>query len=504
LPSRSCGRVLALLVTAALALALAGTASAAKYIVLYHQQAVPASATTDIQKAGGTVVAKYSQIGVVIAKSSSLTFRSKLIDDIRIEGVASTANFWTKMSPAGQSREPGDLPNAPATDADTFSGLQWDMRQIRAPEAHAITGGSPAVVVGDIDTGLDKDHPDLVANIDFSRSVSCESGAPNPSPAAWDDRNGHGTHTAGTIAAGANGIGIVGVAPNVKIAGIKSSNDDGFFFPEMVICSFMWAGTHQIDITNNSYFADPWYFNCRNDPVQRAIWKAESRAIRFAQSKGVTVVAAAGNFSDDLAHPTRDIISPDFPPGSEEERSVRNNCVVIPVEIPGVVGVSATGDLRLKSFYSNYGSGVIEVAAPGGDSILQLTPDAPNGRVLSTWPQEIPCLRPEVDPTPPTSTYCYLQGTSMASPHATGVAALIVSWFGNAGSSQNGKLRPGQVQARLEQTADPTPCPDAATLALYAPFPSVSNEAPQECTGGRGSNDWYGKGIINALRALTR
>jgi subtilisin family serine protease len=162
------------------------------------------------------------------------------------------------------------------------------------PEAHGITRGSPAVVVGDIDTGLDKDHPDLLANIDFAKSVSCESGAPDSSPAAWDDHNGHGTHTAGTIAAAANGIGIVGVAPNVRIAGIKASNDAGFFFPEMVICAFDWAGKQKLDVTNNSYFADPWLFNCRNDAEQRAIWKAEQRAIRYAQSQGVTVVAPWG------------------------------------------------------------------------------------------------------------------------------------------------------------------------------------------------------------------
>jgi subtilisin family serine protease len=495
------------LLTAALALALAGTASAAKYIVLYHQHAVPASATTDIQKAGGTVVAKYSQIGVVIAESSSPTFRSKLISDIRIEGVAATTSFGIRADGTVADAEgppPGDLPNAPATDADTFSGLQWDMRQIHAPEAHEITGGSRAVVVGDIDTGLDKDHPDLVQNIDFSKSVSCESGAPDPNPAAWDDRNGHGTHTAGTIAAASNGIGIVGVAPNVKVAGIKSSTDEGFFFPEMVVCSFMWAGTQHLDVTNNSYFADPWYFNCKNDPEQRAIWQAESRAIRFAMTQGVTVVAASGNFSDDLAHPTRDVISPDFPPGSEQERRVRNNCAVIPVEVPGVVGVNATGSLELKSFYSNYGVGVTDISAPGGDSILQLTPEAPNGRVLSTWPQEIPCTRQEVDPGPPASTYCYLQGTSMASPHVAGTAALIVSWFGDASSRQNVKMRPGAVDAILEQTADSIACPDDATLALYAPFPSVSNEEPQTCQGGTGYNSWYGHGEVNALRAVTR
>jgi subtilisin family serine protease len=150
------------------------------------------------------------------------------------------------------------------------------MRQIHTPEAHAITGGSPAVLVGDIDTGIDFSHPDLRPNIDVANSANCVSGAPVAGLAAQDD-NGHGTHTAGTIAAASNGFGIVGVAPNVRIAGIKAGNSAGFFFPEAVICSFVWAATHGVDVTNNSYFADPYLFNCRNDPVQRAIWKAEQR-----------------------------------------------------------------------------------------------------------------------------------------------------------------------------------------------------------------------------------
>ena len=209
-------------------------------------------------------------------------------------------------------------------------------------------------------------------------------GVPNTSPAAWNDDNGHGTHTAGTIAAARNGIGIVGVAPNVKIAGIKAGNADGFFFPEAVVCAFMWAGSHGIQVTNNSYFADPWLFNCKNDPGQRAIWNAERRAIRFAQSNGTLVVAAAGNQADDLAHPTQDATSPDDT--NPVLRAIHNDCAVVPVEVPGVVGVSANGNLGFKSFYSSYGSGGVQVVAPGGDSILQLTAASPNGRVLSTWP----------------------------------------------------------------------------------------------------------------------
>ena len=516
-------RVLLLVLTGALALAFAATASAAKYVVLYKQHAVAGDAGSKVRAAGGSVVASYPQIGVIIAESTSPTFRDRLMRDARIEGVSSTEGFGVRAAPVEDaSHDDGDLPNAPAADADNLSPLQWDMRQIHAPEAHAITGGSPAVVVGDIDTGLDKDHPDLVANIDFSRSASCESGAPDTNPAAWDDHFGHGTHTAGTIAAAANGIGIVGVAPNVKLAGIKSSTDEGFFFPEMVICSFMWAGGTpgsgpRVDVTNNSYFADPFLYNCRNDPRQRAIWKAEKRAIDYAQKQGVVHFAALGNDSDDRAHPRFDVISPDFPPGSEEEREITNACVVIPVEVDGVVGVSAVGNRRqtdgdddpndyLKSFYSAYGVGVTEVTGPGGDSIFGVTPEAVNGRVLSTWPQEIPCLRRVDDPALGGSSYCYQQGTSMATPHAAGVAALIISRFGNLNSPQNGKMRPSAVAAHVQQTADAQPCPTELPpgyAEFTRPAPAGQEGAPQECQGGPGNTSWYGKGQVNALRAVT-
>jgi lantibiotic leader peptide-processing serine protease len=487
-----------------LVFAFAGVASAAKYVVLYKAKGVPADGGAVIRSAGGTVVASYAQIGVLIADSSSSTFRANVLRDARVADVSSTGGFAVQFPDveSASGGATGDLPNAPATDADSFSGLQWDMRQMHVPEAHAITGGSPSVIVGDLDTGLDKDHPDLIPNIDFADSASCIGGAPNQDPAAWDDDNGHGTHTAGIIAASANGVGTVGVAPNVRIAGVKVGDVNGFFFPEAVVCGFMWAATHHFDVTNNSYFADPWYFNCHNDSEQQAIWKAESRAIEYAESQGVTVVAALGNFDDDLAHPTQDVISPDTGPG--EPRRISNNCVVVPTEVPGVIGVTATGVFRQKSYYSNYGVSVTDVAAPGGDAILQRNAEAVNGRVLSTYPAEQPCARRLVDAsTVPVSVYCYLQGTSMASPHVAGLAALVISRWGTSSSPQNGKLSPGSVAAMLQQTADPQGCPDAATLAQYAPFTSTSNGAPQTCQGGTGYNSWYGKGIVNALSAIT-
>jgi subtilisin family serine protease len=470
--------------------ALVRAGSAQTYIVLYKTQSVSMDAANVIAKAGGVLVANYDAIGVVIARSDHDAFRSNLMKNSAIQGVAATERFATQLPDEGVNDAADALvtPNTPAPGSDPLSVLQWDMDQIHAPDARAINGGSSSVLVGDIDTGLDYTHPDLAANVDDAASVNCVSGAPVQGMIAANDDNGHGTHTAGTIAAAKNGIGIVGVAPNVKIAGIKAGNADGFFFPEAVVCAFMWAATHHINVTNNSYFADPWLFNCRNDAEQRAIWNAERRAISYAISKGVTVVAAEGNQADDLAHPTQDATSPDDT--NPVLRTIHNDCAVVPVEVPGVIGVTANGNLQLKSFYSSYGLGSAGVIAPGGDSILQLTAAAPNGRVLSTYPAAFPCTRKVVDGG---ATYCYLQGTSMASPHAAGVAALIAS---------QGITNPGAVAAKLQSTADPIDCPP--DLSIYAFFPAVDNGAPQVCQGALNYNSFNGHGQINALSAVTQ
>ena len=489
-------RTLALLGSAVLAGSLMIAAPAAiageskTYLVVYKSLAVPNDAAARIQGAGGTLVARYDAIGVAVARSGSSTFRSSMKADSRVAEAALTSKVVVRADDA-LNNSTGNAPNIPATDSDSLSGLQWDMVQIHTPEAHAITGGSPSVVVGDLDTGLDFTHPDLAPNYDAADSADCSSGAPT-ALLPGNDQAGHGTHTAGTIAAAANGIGIVGVAPNVKIAGIKSSNDDGFFFPEMVVCAFMWAGSHGIDVTNNSYFADPWLFNCKNDAEQRAIFSAEQRAIKYAQSKGVVVVAAEGNQADDLAHPTQDATSPDDT--TPVLRDITNACAVIPVEVPGVVGVTADGNKSIKSFYSSYGMGSVQVIAPGGDSILQLTAAAPNGRVLSTWPASllnVTCApaRRVVDASG--ATYCYQQGTSMASPHVAGVAALI--------ASQHPNWSTGAITARITGTADAMACPD---VAQYSFFPAVDNGAPQVCTGGTGYNSFNGHGQVNALSAV--
>ncbi len=433
------------------------------YIVLYKQQAVPADASTAIELAGGALLYSYDEIGVAIARSDSLAFHVELMKDKKVEGVSSTAGFAFPIDDdfAIEAADllPLDEVETSASWGDPRSWQQWDMVQIQVPEAHAITTGSPTVVVGGIDTGINPWHPDLAPNVDWDLSVSCVDGVPDQDPAAWEDKLGHGTFTAGFIAAAINGRGIVGVAPNVRFAAIKAIDDDNMIFPESVICSFMWAADHEIGVTSNSYYVDPHEFNCHNDPEQHAIWKSVGRAVRYAQQRGVTVVAGSGNGNVDLTHLPGDLT---------------NACNRIPVELPGVIGVSGNGNLMQKYFRTNYGVGAIDVVAPSGDARFQITAAAPNGRPLSTTSD---------------GGYGWGGGTSMAVPHVAGVAALIVS--------QYGKMPPGRVQAIINQTADFVPCPEN-------PFnPGPPFDWPAECQGGHGYNSFYGHGQVNAFKAVT-
>ena len=512
----------------------AGTSGEAQnYLVLFKGSSSPADAASIVSRAGGSVVANYAQIGVLVARSANTAFGDTVRANNKVEGASATANYATKLRDVqADAAQPGDLPNAPATDADHFSFAQWDMRQMHTPEAHAITGGSPAVVAATIDTGVDYRHPDLRQNISDADSANCLSGSPVQGAVAANDDNGHGTHTAGTIAAASNGIGIVGVAPNVKIAGIKAGNADGYFFPEAVVCAFVWAGDRHIDVTNNSYYVDPYLFNCKNDPEQRAIWKAVQRAVRYAMNQGVTVVSAEGNESEDLSHPTTDTTSPDYPAGSAQDRQVTNACVVLPVELPGVIGVTSTGSYvqdasqgdypdNLKAYYSSFGMSSADVAAPGGDFYFRGTDpgaQAAQGLILSTWPADLPADKmcgsakeQTGDPAYPTAYYCLEQGTSMASPHVAGLAALVISRYGDLKNPQNGKMRPTQVEQALSQTADPQACPTTLPNATsgsqagrpYATFLGSQSKTPQQCTGNGGHTSWYGQGQADALAAVT-
>ncbi len=119
--------------------------AAQTYVVLYKSQSVSSDAATVIANAGGTLVYSYDAIGVVIARSDNSFFRGNLLNDNRVESAAATTNFATQLSDDLNATDNTATPavNTPAPGSDTLSGLQWDMDQIHAPDARAITGGSP-------------------------------------------------------------------------------------------------------------------------------------------------------------------------------------------------------------------------------------------------------------------------------------------------------------------------------------------------------------------------
>ena len=340
--------------------------------------------------------------------------------------------------PGANVKANGDIASAPTPftgTPDPREGEQWDMQMIKADQAHKITDGNRNVLVGVLDSGIDPDHPDLVNNIDVDDSVNCtDAGRPDLSATGWyPTTSDHGTHVAGTIAADRNGVGIVGVAPNVRMAAVKVVNDAGFIYPEYAVCGFVWAGMRHMDVTNNSYYVDPFEFYCEDQPDQYAAKEAVRRAVTWSTDQGVVHAAAAGNSGYDLSDKTKfkDPGSPDD--GTPVLRTLNNGCNDIPAELDGVVTVSSvqrfpagTLDFRLSSF-SNRGLGVIDVAAPG--STILSTIVASNG-------------------------YGTKSGTSMASPHVAGVLALM--------KSVHPEWTPAQMITKLRQQADDRAC-NAAT-----------------------------------------
>ncbi|MFI5617078.1 S8 family serine peptidase [Streptomyces sp. NPDC051567] len=396
---------------------------------------------------GGTVFSSYDAIGVIVAHSSSSGFAAALR---AVGGVQQVGATRTSDVPA-DAYNPA-LPASPAQ-STTPAGepVRVDMTQIKADQAWAVTTGSASVKVGILDTGVDDQHQDLAPNFNAADSVSCAYGKPDTRAGAWRDVDTHGTHVAGTVAAAKNGKGVIGVAPGVKISSVRIAEPgSNLFFAENTVCGFMWAGDRGFKVTNNSYYTDPWQFNCPDNVDQAAIIEGVRRAQEYAQSKGSLQVAAAGNSNLDLANKTTDSASPND--STPVTRPLTNACLDIPTELPGVVTVSAMGTATSKASYSNYGRDVIDIAAPGGDST----------GIYSTLPG---------------GKYGSMSGTSMASPHVAGVAALL--------ASTNPGITPAQLRDKLAVQATDIACP-----------------SDTRCTGTAAKNGFFGEGRTDALKAV--
>ncbi|MGH4011393.1 MAG: S8 family peptidase [Pseudonocardiaceae bacterium] len=445
-----------------------------RYVALFDVETPEPRAEQAIRAACGTSIAYYPQIGVAVATSAEPGFAARFgtARAYSAQAEALAATQWAQLSSPRENhtavpRTADRLPTATQTLGIDRSAEQWGMELIHAPQARTINRGSPEVLVGVLDSGVDATHPDLATAVDPTRSAGCLSGKPDQEPGAWSpSSSAHGTHVAGTIAAADDGRGITGVAPGVRLASVKVVDDDGFIYPEYAVCGFMWAARQQMRVANSSFFLDPWLLTCSNVPGQAVAHEAVRRAVQYTTAQGVLSVAAISNERMDLADPRQDVQSPNNAP-DPKPRPVDQHCDVLPAELPDVVAVSAVGAQRVKSEYSSYGLGVVAVAAPGGD-FAQQPRVSPSGCVLSTVP----------------GGYDYACGTSMAAPHASGVAALLASSRPDA--------RPAELATLLRQQADPLPCPGYA-------LPGQDGAA---CVGGL-DNGFYGHGLVDALHAVT-
>ena len=454
-----------------------------RWVVIFHQQnSIPAGSEQSVTAAGGTVITELSEIGVLVATSSNPSFATEIAKNNKVDEVTEDVEMQLIPTPEQmhlQAVDPsaaGDGPVEPPGDdtqtgPDPFYGpFQWDKRRIRASNqgSYAAQLGRPDVVVAVLDTGaqiLPNPHPDLQANLDVARSRSFFPVQPNPNgdpnPAAWDDRNGNGSHCMSNVGAPINGIGMVGVAPRVRLVALKVLGDNGSGSFVSLAQALIYAGNNRFDVASMSLAG----YIPRNDPSAHILIKFVQRAINYARSNGVTPVAALGNDGFNVS-------DGDFFRSFE----------TVPAEVDGVIAVSATDFFNQKAGYSNYGVGKTDVSGPGGD----LNGPPPHfGLVVGAWASDSIVLP---------ANYVLAAGTSMACPQAAGVCALIISQYGDFTPDNSKKLHmsPQQVEAILQQTANNQPCPD-----VYA-VPT------QRCQGNAGYNNFYGKGIVDAFKAVTQ
>jgi subtilisin family serine protease len=435
---------------------------------------------------------------------------------------------------------------------DPLDGQLWGLASVRSDRARTVQPGEQRVKVGVLDTGVDGSHPDIAPNFDralsrnFTRDIPVDAnGGTVDGPCEFrdcvdppdHDDGGHGTHVAGTIAAAANGLGVTGVAPGVSIVNIRAGQDSGSFFLQPVVDALTYAGDVGLDVVNMSFYVDPWLYNCTANAAdtpeqrvqQRTVLTAVSRALDYAYRKGVTQVASLGNQHEDNGNPLDDETSPNFPAGNAHHRDIDNaTCAVLPVEGPHTIGVSAYGPSGAKADYSSYGVEQISVSAPGGyyrDFVGTSRYKSNDNMILSAYPRNVGVAEGTINPTTGAVTpkgtelgvrkacrgevcgyYQYLQGTSMASPHAAGVAALAVGRLGLPDPRQGGKFAfPALVELLMRATATDTPCPTPAAftytrLVLQPDGTFQTVTATHTCEGTRRNNGFYGDGIVNATR----
>jgi lantibiotic leader peptide-processing serine protease len=443
------------------------------YLVVAAGQ-LPASLVAQLRAAGGTVERVIPEVGVAAVTSADPGFPARAERLGGVQGVAEDEIVaWVAPRPRAaraprlptRRLTPASTAGVPVGAHETYRHLQWALDAVSAPAAWRAGALGAGARVAIVDGGIDPRHVDLAANFDVARSRSFVPGA------AFDEDGAqlwHGTAMAGIVAAAANGVGTVGVAPKATIIGVKVLHGNAGRLAE-VLAGIVYAakpiaeggaGAHVLNLSFSEQFV-----RRGAAAAHRAV--AISRATSYAAKQGALVVASAGNSYLDFDHTA--------------------NVLVVPAQSTGVIAVSAVGpvgwavpgaaqDFDRPTTYTNHGRSAITVAAPGGgyDSFLDEElcdrPLEPSGVLTLPCSMFDQVIAPASGEGLGHDLHDFNVGTSAAAAMVSGVAALVVG--------RNGGRVPTNLRSLLEKTADDL--------------------------GKPGNDPFYGAGRVNAFRAVTR
>jgi len=446
-------------VAAALGLALAATGVQAQQTYVVQASSWGAAQEAAVRAAGGSVRFAHAASGVAVVEAANVDFSALAAAAPALSSVS--ADRVVQWTPALRSVDASENFGNPV-DNRFYAGVQWAPQAVQAPEAWAMGFTGRGVRVAVIDGGIFNTHPDLAANVDSAAGRSFVPGPAGSCEVAFNCDTGsfwHGTHVAGIVAAINNGIGVVGIAPEATIVPVKALHNGSGSFAS-IIQAVIYASTEgRADIINMSLGA---VFE-RGGREAAELTSALNRALNFAARQGVLVVSSAGNDAIDVDH--------------------SGNLIVTPAESGNGIAISATGpegfgygasNFRRFASYSNYGRSMVNVAGPGGDFNLA---DTPTGNANCTKPIynpagtiTRPCWVFDMVLSTSRAGYSWAAGTSMSAPAASAVAALI--------KQKNPGISVGELKNRLAQSADDE--------------------------GKPGADPYYGRGFVNALKAVSR
>ncbi|MEJ2503348.1 MAG: S8 family serine peptidase [Gemmatimonadota bacterium] len=418
------------------------------FVIVGAGNGLPRNLESQVRAAGGVLTGTVPEINIAFASSDDPGFGD------RLKGVQFVGPDVLSEAPQAESFPAADAVSPAATvdgigDDEPYYPLLWGLQAVRAPQAWDANVLGDGVVVAVLDEGFGLGHGDVpflagqaesfacwgvvviggITYVDQAPPPYCESpeyGAGYTPPGYFTlgpitDVFSHGTHVSGTIAGLDNGFGVIGVAPGAEILPVKVLSEYlGGGYTSWIIQGIIYAANQGADVINMSLGGTATIGGPGTSDVMRASIVAYRRAINYAKQMGVTVVVSAGNGYLDADGDGKSWIRP-----AEFETPV-----TVSATAPYGIAYDPSADLDELAHYSNTGKSLVDFAAPGGDF------DHPGGlyyfdMVLSTGAQ---------------GGYYWSAGTSMASPHVAGIAALIIGESG-------GDMSPAQVEAELRKRA---------------------------------------------------